>query len=442
MADRITELLARRAEPASTSELPQAIGSAILKKTTFGDALNNLRAQNLAQKRMEQTMSLEERSMALAEKEFDFKNKKFIQDYQNADATAFEGAFANWSDGLSKQDQAQLYLYAKDHKDSVTAQNANTILAEATQSLGLKRPGKDGAPKVVSYNSGDMTITERYDADGRFLGKTTSPRWKDEASGKRKATNLLLPGGERASGYEENGQLFVLKSTEGEGPTYAPAPPGTSKAAVTQEAGEPQDIVLQRKYTEQRTAMKNLVDMAKASFELLSSPTFVGGIGGATARRLNSMRAQGESLAKAYHAITGHEDSAGNDLSWQKVLNADYDMGALQDVAASNVRAKSAVVSIAYMVARTQDPDGRLSDRDVQNALDQLGSNSNDPDIIIQTINDAVLRAWMNFENFSEEMGVTPDTQEFGIDSLVIPEEPERPQVTRYRYDAEGRLVK
>jgi hypothetical protein len=148
MADKITDLLARRVQPATTAELPQAIGGAILKRTTFGDALNELRAQNLAQKKVEQNMSLDERNTALAEKEFDFKTMKFLQDYKHDDAKAFEASFKTFSEGLPNKGKADLYLYARNHETPVTRQNAGTILAEGIKELDLKPEAKGGQGSV------------------------------------------------------------------------------------------------------------------------------------------------------------------------------------------------------------------------------------------------------------------------------------------------------
>ena len=141
MADRITNILSKRTD--TKVPFTEVISRAMMGRTTFGEALNQFRADELKLARGEQDIDLAERQMSLAEQEFDFNRKKFNIEYDNADARAFEERFEFWSEGLSKQDQANLYNYARNAPEDVTADTVDRVLSLGIKELNLSAPATD-----------------------------------------------------------------------------------------------------------------------------------------------------------------------------------------------------------------------------------------------------------------------------------------------------------
>jgi hypothetical protein len=54
------------------------------------------------------------------------------------------------------------------------------------------------------------------------------------------------------------------------------------------------------------------------------------------------------------------------------------------------------------MLARSREPGGRLAKDDVKLALDSLGLQSNDKDIIAETLRDRIIEIGQGFANYSQ----------------------------------------
>ena len=87
-----------------------------------------------------------------------------------------------------------------------------------------------------------------------------------------------------------------------------------------------------------------------------------------------------------------------------------YNFEGLQAISAATTKVKANIIAMAYIIARARDPSGRLSDFDVQVAMESLGFDSNDKDIIAATISDRVREVTENSANFIEiATGKRPD---------------------------------
>lgn len=172
MADRITNQLVKTS--GAPINLSEVIGRAVQGRSTFGQALNQIKAQELALRTGEKKLDLAERSQNLAEQEFDFKTKKFYQDSGSADQKAFEDRFKFWSEGMSKQDQVKLYDYAKNHQQPVTVSNADSLLSEGVRGLNLKKapsPQKESMSPIKVHNPNSSTgFSWKVPATGKMIG--------------------------------------------------------------------------------------------------------------------------------------------------------------------------------------------------------------------------------------------------------------------------------
>lgn len=245
-----------------------------------------------------------------------------------------------------------------------------------------------------------------------------------------KATNILLPDGTRATGRElPDGSLQIVQSDG----AMANAPPGSLKMAVTSEAGQLPDAVLQRNVIQAVTTAKNFSSIFNDTINELQNPNVVLGTAGGFLRFAQSATAQVKQLADAFGADdeTGHFNGrTGQELTSRDMLNPDnYDFTGLQAIAAAGTRVKANAVAMAYIVARSRDPNGRLSDFDVQASLQTLGFESNDKEIMAQILTDRWREINTNTKNFVES--VTGETLNFDIEPLPVtgPQGPQAPAV-------------
>ncbi|MCH9050211.1 MAG: hypothetical protein IIA72_03925 [Proteobacteria bacterium] len=224
---------------------------------------------------------------------------------------------------------------------------------------------------------------------------------------KGKAVNILLPDGKRASGRElPSGELKIV----GEGGALVSAPPGSLKMTLQAAPGELPDAALNRKVTQTKATMGNFVRMASETITFLRNPKTVLGGAGSTIRFAQSLKAQAGQLARAFSG--DHFDGAtSGDLTVAQMLDPKrYNFEGLQAISAATTKVKANIIAMAYIIARARDPSGRLSDFDVQVAMESLGFDSNDKDIIAATISDRVREVVENSANFIEiATGKRPD---------------------------------
>jgi hypothetical protein len=445
MTDSITKLLTAKT-PGITDDLgefSQAIAQVAAGKGTFGEALNRMRAGELKQAQVRQDLemapkkfALEERRVDLSERQVDLEWEKLERARTSKDTPKY---VKNAADFLASEFESVKNL-SPEHRRALRSDLANDerlenpINKDGADYTTIRRVVAEHAQKYRPQSEkkeawGPITYNENV---GKYYQENLSTgelEWTTPETAEYASVTLLLPDDTRATGRERNGELSYLTGYDNDGkPIWKPAPPGTTPIGIKSDVGATGDIVSIRKFRGNKVAMKNMVDMASGVLTFLQDPNFIAGIGGATVRVLNSLRSQSESIGRAYQRLGGtHEDSAGNDISLSQLLDPSrYKSDILRDLAGTNVRAQSALIGIAYMLARSQDPSGRLSDQDVERALDQLGANSNDPVIIQQTVTDAVWRAWYNFQNEAEEMEISPDEADFGLDKFPK-SEPRKP---------------
>ena len=114
---------------------------------------------------------------------------------------------------------------------------------------------------------------------------------------------------------------------------------------------------------------------------------------GSARRVADSISSQLATFAK-FHGGTAEID--GEAVSDNDLFNtALYDFSGFGKGAAESAAFKSNVIRLAYSLARSQDPGGRLSDRDVQSAMQQLAGESGSPQQILAAL-DEVDRSSIN----------------------------------------------
>ena len=217
---------------------------------------------------------------------------------------------------------------------------------------------------------------------------------------KGKAVNLLLPDGKRATGRElPDGTLQVL----GAGGLYGAAPPGALKLAVQATPGQLPDAASRRRAVELETGARNFARLASETVKLIRSNNFVPGRPGRALVFFQGVGAVARTMIQAFGPDQNFDGNTGQSLSAAEILDPNrYDFSGLKAIAGASSRVRSNSVAMAYVLARLRDPSGRLSDFDVQAALQSLGFESLDKDIIEATISDRMREVHENAANFIE----------------------------------------
>jgi len=218
---------------------------------------------------------------------------------------------------------------------------------------------------------------------------------------KGKAVNILLPDGNRATGRElPTGELMVV----GQGGKLTAAPPGALKMTLQAAPGELPDVALRREATQIEVTAKNFLDLAKKTLKFLDNPKLVLGGAGSTIVFAQGLAAQARQLGQAFSGQ--HFDGAtGKGLSLAEILDPKrYSFEGMRAVSAATSRTRANIIAMAYIVARVRDPAGRLSDFDVQAAMDTFAMQSNDKKIIAAAIGDRIAEVTGNAANFIESV--------------------------------------
>ena len=150
-----------------------------------------------------------------------------------------------------------------------------------------------------------------------------------------------------------------------------------------------------RRLREQETSTRIVLgDINRMTQQLSEGKTFTSVVSGAVTA-INSL--VGTALQAA--SLLDFDD--------RPLLIAEYEFGVFQEEAEKSATFRSNVIKLAYAVARSNDPAARLTDRDVQNALKQIGTASGSKDTIIATLNEVAqgaVRAFRaNFETMDRQ---------------------------------------
>jgi len=230
-----------------------------------------------------------------------------------------------------------------------------------------------------------------------------------------KAVNLRTPDGGQATGRElPDGTLEIL-NPDG---SYSPAPPGTQMMSLQGTPADLTDEVMMRKATTMAATANNFIRIATDTVNLLQSPSVVLGKAGGMVNFLQGMRAEAKQLSDAF----GDEDDhflaeTGAPITAERLLNDqslyDFSNDNMLAVASASSRVRANVIAMGYMLARARDPNARLSDFDVQQAMETLGFGTNDKDQIARILVDRMHEVAGNYESLLSE--ITGDSVEFDI---------------------------
>lgn len=254
-------------------------------------------------------------------------------------------------------------------------------------------------PQQAIDENGRMIITSRKDAIDRKLMPIVGHS-ELQADILRRAMPSLTPDqAAAAGGYapKNPGNLWTYQTPDGKQGTTAdgrsdvssgaalPAGTKTIKLEGPNTEGLTSDNATNRKLVDSEVAMKQSSAMIDNLIADLSKPNAAQNVGyvGSIANTLNGWRAQAEAASKAIGGLSA--DQAVADPGVQQSINEVMGrlnpalVSRLQQMGIDSAIVKSQIHNLAYVIARSQDPSGRISKDDVLRAGETIGASLQDP---------------------------------------------------------------
>lgn len=221
-----------------------------------------------------------------------------------------------------------------------------------------------------------------------------------------------------AGGYapKNPGNLWTYQTPEGRQGTTAdgrtdvasgqPIPPGTKtiKLEGPSTEGLTNDATVNRDLTNSEVAMKQSVAMIDNLASELSKPNAAQSVGyvGAIANTLNGWRAQAEAASTAIGGLT--KDQAVSDPGVKQAIDGalislpPQVVSRMQQMGIDGAIVRSQIHDLAYVIARAQDPSGRISVDDVRRASETIGASLMDPQAGVRVLADLKNRIQTNWK--------------------------------------------
>lgn len=166
---------------------------------------------------------------------------------------------------------------------------------------------------------------------------------------------------------------------------------------TAQTAGGLSDPTAARQRNEAEIAVTQLSTSIDRAIDNLKKPNAGAVVGplGAAARAINTVRSQVEAGAKLIGGTTLAEDVAAPEVG-SSLTEATLSLSRQLGTDAAIVR--SQLQDLAFLIAKSNDPGGRISVDDVRRSAEIIGASSGDPTATIAVLEDVKARAIENFD--------------------------------------------
>lgn len=197
--------------------------------------------------------------------------------------------------------------------------------------------------------------------------------------------------------YKYAGQLVITGYNADGTPNYAPSRGGPLAASGPNLSKEQV-----WKLGEGRANTQSLIDNIEDVQDIVGNNASVIGTLGKAQSKLDSISEQLSALATK---LGGTAELKGTIVTDKRLTNPDnYKFTSLSPDAQKSAQTKSLMTKLGYAVARSQNPDGRISDADVQNGIDQLGGTIGSPAQMHAVLNKIKAGTVRDFGNFYESV--------------------------------------
>lgn len=316
-------------------------------------------------------------------------------------ATDPEGTFNFISNRFRELGDPQLALQAQQQK------------AQYLKEFGPQREfgdfqtyfGPDGTQveaRPVSFSDGRSAIVTAGGQDITGLGFTSEERAENTPIDS-KSMPVRFPDGSSGTAYEVPGVIGLQRIVDGQ---LQPVPRGTTE--LTSATATPERTVgpTDEDWRNQLSTTQELVDTSSRIQTILEEEGASAiGFLGSTNQFFASVGAQGRALL---NDATVFDEETGESLELSLENFQDSIPSALQNAgtAENAQRIKTNALRLAYLVAKSSDPSGRVSDADFKAALRRIGGSTGDPQQFVAALQEetrnAVLSASRDSGNFLE----------------------------------------
>jgi len=320
--------------------------------------------------------------------------------------------------GLYNQEKAREFASAKEGRD-IAREDAQQDYAQTLKQMGVYATiAKENPTNPKIQHEMGLKIREAAKGDTRLLNAAmgyilednSPPSELESLGGGPPSEEKLSTVFERArkdkikgsafSAIDEKGnQVMAVENEKGQivdASTFEHKPEWT-KAPTKQETGVPGSFtksqagkVKLKGIEGEQSVAKNVIEIDNL-IKTMSSEDFIGGVAGQAIQGLDSVVSQVQQLTGGQDFL--REDGSINrdalDLSKKTISRLEKSSGQYG-------LASSQVLQLAYVIARANDPSGRLSDRDVKVAEDMLGDSAN-PRVRAKVLEDVQRRLINNY---------------------------------------------
>lgn len=161
----------------------------------------------------------------------------------------------------------------------------------------------------------------------------------------------------------------------------------TTSEGLSGDSGVGKDILAGRISTEQAV---NLIDTLSSELDKPNAGVSIGFLGGLS-EAANNIRSQVESGAKALGGLSAREELRAPEIagSVDKVMQENAQLFTqLRQQGIDTAKIRSLIEDLAYAQAKANDPNGRMSNQDIERAGRQVGMGLGDPGAMKQVLTD------------------------------------------------------
>jgi len=262
--------------------------------------------------------------------------------------------------------------------------------------------GEQVEARPVSFKGGRSAIVTAGGQDITGLGFTSEERAENTPINS-KSMPVRFPDGSSGTAYEVPGVIGLQRIVDGQ---LQPVPRGTTE--LTSATATPERTIgpTDEDWRNQLSTTQELVDTSSRIQTILEEEGASAiGFLGSTNQFFASVGAQGRALL---NDATVFDEETGESLELSLENFQDSIPSALQNAgtAENAQRIKTNALRLAYLVAKSSDPSGRVSDADFKAALRRIGGSTGDPQQFIAALQEetrnAVLSASRDSGNFLE----------------------------------------
>jgi hypothetical protein len=203
----------------------------------------------------------------------------------------------------------------------------------------------------------------------------------------RKTMQVLKPDGSLVSiQTDQRGNFYSMQGEEYDIPEGAMVVEGSS---IT---GTPQEMNIGnaefRQLRDGESATTAVIASVGDMLQILENNPDINTIVSSAAVFANNIRAEARAIGNA----------TGTRAEVESLINPDRFTSEFEELGIRNVEMQSLINSLAYTVAKANDPSGRLSDVDVRNAIKEIGASSRDAVTFSRVLRNVAARTARNFQ--------------------------------------------